>query len=229
MTEDVWFSSLPEGSQHQRVEDMLTFLGSRLSRRKQVLLACASFQLHWKRTPKDYHYSWEGTTCEVAERFVDGQASMDEVNRVRAEIDRELAADPYPTDLMHNTLPDTGGQFLNLLRLASGEINSLQASIASGLYAQPFPFYDLQTGAKLLRDLFGNPFRMVTMDRRWSTANVVSLGETVYADRAFDRLPILADALEDAGCTNADVLEHCRSNGPHVRGCWVVDLILGKE
>jgi hypothetical protein len=52
--------------------------------------------------------------------------------------------------------------------------------------------------------------------------------EGIYADRAFDRLPILADALQDAGCENPDVLGHCRGDGPHVRGCWVVDLVLGK-
>ena len=58
---------------------------------------------------------------------------------------------------------------------------------------------------------------------------VVSIAAAIYADRAFDRLPILADALEEAGCTNADVLLHCRQPGDHVRGCWVVDLVLGKE
>ena len=48
-------------------------------------------------------------------------------------------------------------------------------------------------------------------------------------DRAFDRLPVLADALQDAGCDNADILTHCRSGGEHVRGCWVLDLLLGKS
>ena len=52
---------------------------------------------------------------------------------------------------------------------------------------------------------------------------------TIYDDRAFDRLPILADALEDAGCDDHDILAHCRGPGPHVRGCWVVDLVLGKS
>ena len=81
----------------------------------------------------------------------------------------------------------------------------------------------------LLRDIFGNPFRPVAVDRSWLTSTVVSLAQGIYADRAFDRLPILADALQDAGCENADVLGHCRGPGPHVRGCWVVDLVLGKE
>jgi hypothetical protein len=55
------------------------------------------------------------------------------------------------------------------------------------------------------------------------------LAQSIYTDRAFDRMPILADALEDAGCDNADILNHCRQPGEHVRGCWAVDLILGKK
>jgi len=78
-----------------------------------------------------------------------------------------------------------------------------------------------------LRCILGNPFRPAQLDRCWLTSNVASLAESIYADQAFDRLPILADALEEAGCTNAEVLGHCREPGPHVRGCWVVDLLLG--
>ena len=55
------------------------------------------------------------------------------------------------------------------------------------------------------------------------------MAQSIYDDRAFDRLPILADALEDAGCDKADILNHCRQPGEHVRGCWVVDLVLGKD
>jgi hypothetical protein len=58
---------------------------------------------------------------------------------------------------------------------------------------------------------------------------VVRLAQGIYEDRAFDRLPVLADALEEAGCDNAEILSHCRGPGPHVRGCWAVDLSLGKE
>jgi hypothetical protein len=81
----------------------------------------------------------------------------------------------------------------------------------------------------LLRCVFGNPFRSVTMNLASRTVNVAALAQSLYDDRAFDRLPILADALEDAGCDNADILNHCRQPGEHVRGCWVVDLLLGKE
>jgi hypothetical protein len=80
----------------------------------------------------------------------------------------------------------------------------------------------------LIRDIFGNPFRPIVADPAWVTPTVQSIASAIYADRAFDRLPILADALEEAGCTNADLLLHCRQPGEHVRGCWVVDLVLGK-
>ena len=62
--------------------------------------------------------------------------------------------------------------------------------------------------------------------RAGASADVVGLARTIYADRAFDRLPLLADALMDAGCADEQVLGHCREAGPHARGCWVVDMIL---
>jgi hypothetical protein len=80
----------------------------------------------------------------------------------------------------------------------------------------------------LLRDIFGNSFSTVTLYPGWLTAPVIAIARGIYDDRAFDRLPVLADALMDAGCEVSAILDHCRSDGPHVRGCWVVDAILGK-
>ena len=83
--------------------------------------------------------------------------------------------------------------------------------------------------AAFLRDIFGNPFRPVALDPGWLTSDVCALARGIYDDRAFDRMPILADALQDAGCDNSDVLTHCRdANQVHTRGCWVIDLLLGK-
>ena len=86
--------------------------------------------------------------------------------------------------------------------------------------------------ARLLRDVFGNPFwPMPSVDPAWlagSDGAAAGLARALYEERAFDRLPILADALEEAGCTDREILDHCRGPGPHVRGCWVVDLFLGK-
>jgi hypothetical protein len=86
-----------------------------------------------------------------------------------------------------------------------------------------------QEATALLRDVLGNPFRPVIVEPSWRSSNVVTLARAIYDERAFDRMPILADALEDAGCTNPDILDHCRQPGEHVRGCWLVDLVLGKN
>lgn len=81
----------------------------------------------------------------------------------------------------------------------------------------------------ILRDLIGpTPFRPITFNTSWLTPQVIVLAQEIYDTRAFNRLPDLAHALEDAGCTHPAILEHCRGPGPHERGCWVLDLVLGK-
>jgi hypothetical protein len=88
------------------------------------------------------------------------------------------------------------------------------------------------TQIALLRDVVGNPFRPATLAPAWlawKDGVVLEQAQEIYDHRTFDRLPILADALEQAGCDNAKILAHCRGPQPQVRGCWVVDLILGKE
>jgi hypothetical protein len=108
------------------------------------------------------------------------------------------------------------------------------------------PDHDREQAAQahLLRDVFGNPFHPAAVESIWLTAEVISVAQTIYAERAFDHLPLLAAALERAGCHNQEILCHCREPGlsfqraehaaslqtmPHVRGCWVLDLMLGKE
>jgi hypothetical protein len=73
------------------------------------------------------------------------------------------------------------------------------------------------------------PLRTVSLDDDWLTSTVVALAKQMYESRDFSPMPILADALQDAGCDSDDILSHCRGSGPHVRGCWVVDLVLGKS
>jgi hypothetical protein len=83
--------------------------------------------------------------------------------------------------------------------------------------------------SKLLRDIIGNPFGLVTFEKEWLTAKVVLLARAIYDGQAFERMGVLADTLQEVGCANADILGHCRGPGPHVRGCWLLDLVLGKE
>jgi hypothetical protein len=83
----------------------------------------------------------------------------------------------------------------------------------------------------LLRDIF-NPFHPISLNLAWLSWHdgmLLSMARQMYDSRDFTDMPILADALEEAGCTDQDILNHCRQTGEHVRGCWVVDLLLGKE
>ncbi|MBP3956180.1 hypothetical protein J8F10_12890 [Gemmata sp. G18] len=80
-----------------------------------------------------------------------------------------------------------------------------------------------------MHNIFGNPFRPVTFSPSWRTPTAVALAAQMYESRDFSAMPILADALQDAGCDATDVLNHCRGPGVHVRGCWVADLVLDKQ
>jgi hypothetical protein len=111
-----------------------------------------------------------------------------------------------------------------------------------GCSDQPFApierSYSVEQAAQcvLLRDIFGNPFRPVSVEHSWLTPTVAALAQATYLDRHLPSghldvqlLAVLADALEDAGCTDQAILNHLRTLGPHVRGCWAVDLALARE
>ncbi len=116
--------------------------------------------------------------------------------------------------LAHNTFSSEGALFLQNLCSAS-EFDPYSPLAPEGRLCQ------------LLRDIFGNPFRPVVFDPAWRTDTAVALARTMYDSREFGAMPILADALQDAGCEDEQVLNHCRdATAPHVRGCWVVDLVL---
>jgi hypothetical protein len=86
--------------------------------------------------------------------------------------------------------------------------------------------------ATIVRDIFPNPFRPVTLSPdllKWNNSLLARLAQPIYDCWAFERLPILADALEEAGCTDPEILGHCRQSGEHVRGCWLIDILLGKQ
>jgi hypothetical protein len=100
-----------------------------------------------------------------------------------------------------------------------------QAKLGAGTWF----FSEDRALADLMREVFGNPFRPVEIDASWRTTNVVALAQAFYEERAFERMPILGDALEESGCDNTGILNHCRQPGEHVRGCWVVDQVLGKS
>jgi hypothetical protein len=139
--------------------------------------------------------------------------------------------------------PDYAGCDEKLLGIESGE-GSWEDLVEEALSHTPAycPLYThaelllAARGVKRLRDIFGNPFRPTTCDPAWRTPDAVALARAAYDERQLPagtldtaRLVVLADALEEAGCDSADLLNHLRQPGDHVRGCWAVDAILGKE
>jgi hypothetical protein len=156
--------------------------------------------------------SGSARSIEIAEQFADG-----EVNKRALEAERRSLAIPgwasrpfIVTDAINS-----------LLRSPLAVAHVMQICTASA--------HDWKWFSAFARDILGNPFRPVPFGPRWRTSDVNGLARSIYGDRAFDRMPILADALMDAGCADEQFLSHCRGAGPHVRGCWVVDLVLGKE
>jgi hypothetical protein len=177
---------------------------------------------------------------DVAERHADGQATDEELAAVherflvpnwprpprglslQQRLDREWQHQQTTAKHMWTTIEGA-------TRPGKAETAKIFFAVSILHGAGPYPLgVDPAAVAALIRDVFGNPFRPARVDFV-SGATVANLAESIYTDRFFDRLPILADALEDAGCTNADMLEHCRGPGLHARGCWVVDLLLGKQ
>src|SRR5262245_53062700 len=212
---------------------MLRYYEERMSDRKKRLYlvgCCRSIWDHMKNEPSR-------RAVLVAERFADGLATSDELSQAFD------AAHAVLDSIWNWTYEHVGhpelGQRRRAWSAAAGAVGATSGTwatdsgqnlaLAVGDEGTSRCTIEMVCQTMILRCLVGNPFRTVTLDRSWLTSNVVDLAQTIYDERAFDRLPILADALMDAGCDNEEVLAHCRSEGPHVRGCWPVDLILGKS
>jgi len=190
---------------------MLEAVQQRVSDRKFRLFLCAVCRNRWN-VMTDQH---SRATVEVAEKLAAGIVDEFELDQARmAALEGTRRIDRADSRSRHEAL-----SAVRLVEIV------LEKHIAAGDW---WNLEDESDGCSLLRDIFGNPFRPVTLDPRWLTPDVVEIAKAIYEDRAFDRMPILSDALMDAGCDNEDIINHCRGDGPHVRGCWVVDLILGK-
>lgn len=160
---------------------------------------------------------------ELAERFADGLASKKRVERAFEEYRRVL----FGTPIGYLLWPD-GRQMAECVTRFCTDHFGLSRYRADDGGAAYRAHQALK--AETLRDVIGNPFRPPAFDPAWRTATAVALAKQMYAARDFAALPILADALQDAGCDDAHLLGHCRSpDRPHVRGCWVVDSVLGNR
>ena len=214
-------------------DSMLSYLGQKGTERdyRRFVIACALRLL--PKEPDEVMMA----ALAMSERQADGTAKRIEIAQARKAL-----ASTHPA--RHRRWPVLFSDHIrsvpawHALRVQNAK-NALYAAEScawastrtgsSRYVSMTFPGEEYAFQAVLLRDIFGNPFRPVSFDPAWLTPTVVALAYGIYGDRAFDRMPILADALEEAGCDNVEVLLHCRGDGPHVRGCWVVDAVLGKK
>lgn len=179
--------------------------------------------------------SWDRFAADalnVFERFIDGRATADGLNAA-SETAWRIARNGDP-DSPSEDFGETSWREHCRRRVAQTiELGRLEpAAVAESMWHHIGASPELDTTHKLpplICDIFGNPFREVAVDSKWLTAGVLQIAQSMDAQARFDGMPDLVNALVDAGCNNEDILNHCRSNEPHVRGCWVVDLLLSKE
>jgi hypothetical protein len=198
---------------------MLEFLRDKVSDRKLRLFACA-----FGRVVRESQHQLGPSTVAVAERYADGLASDQEL---ASEL-RKWACSPEERGPVPPSAYDGAWEAVDWLTILErrwrGDPDSYFPIPADAV---------LKRSAVLLRDICGNPFRpsppLPPAVLAWHDGAIPKMAQTIYDDRAFDRLPVLADALEEAGCRDADLLAHCRGPGPHVKGCWAVDLAPPKK
>jgi hypothetical protein len=209
---------------------MLEFLGSRASDRKLRLFICACVRRIWPLLSD----ARSRQAVEIAERFADGDASADQLDAAaqaawEAAEAAEVNASP-PVELAAWAAAQAPAPWASpaVARHAAAEAGLAESAVR----APRGPLTERSRGhCSIMRDLFGNPFRIVLIDPVWLETNarrVVQVAQAIYRQGRFDALPQLAAALETAGCTDEDILTHCRI-GKHVRGCWLLDELLGLE
>lgn len=226
MTENEWLECTDP-------QEMSWFLQGRASERKLRLFALANSCrfLHLLSDERSRQ------AVGIAERFVEGQVTHQERAKVAeaawqaardAKSDRKTGA-VIAAAVAAARMADSDSPLFAQRFASSGVIGQQYAGFA---VRDSVFFTDKNDQCALWRCIIGNPFRHVTINPAWlawKDSTVQKVAQAIYDERAFDRMPILGDALEESGCTDADILNHRRQAGVHVRGCWVLDLLLGKE
>jgi hypothetical protein len=164
---------------------------------------------------------------DANERFADGQITERELSRARSTALAVATREHGATVLAFTAHAAGYAAYPSLDILSLSLKHAVEAAALQG--ARKGAERRAQCG--LLRDVAGNPFRPAPLDpalRAWKDGLLVALAQSIYDEKRFGDLPILADALEEAGSTE-DLLAHCRDGGDHVRGCWVIDQLLARE
>jgi hypothetical protein len=223
MTEQEWLECTDP-------QKMLAFLRGKASDRTLRLFACACCRRIWHSLTDER----SRRAVEVAEQFADGAATDEELDAAGAAAEAAMyhaAAAVYAVGDAGNVAMLAADAAIGAARRAAGgaHLAARSAAALAGEHAMAAK----KAQCELLRDISSNPFRpspaLPSAALAWSGGTVRRIAQAIYDDRAFDRLPVLADALEEAGCTDSELLGHCRGPGPHCRGCWAVDALLGKS
>jgi hypothetical protein len=226
MSEEEWLACVDPSR-------MLEFLKGKTNERKLRLFAVACFR-------SASHLALDGCgweAVEVLEQRAEGSATVERIRRASTQARhayheiRAIARDEPAWARAFAYLV-----LYRLLASSQAEYAALDSHSATNFDHSPAIESATRSEAaaarcQLVREVFGNPFRPAAVApawRTWNVGTVIQLAEMIYEKRAFVHLPVLADALEEAGCDNPAMLEHCRGGGEHVRGCWVIDLILGR-
>lgn len=196
------------------------WLGAQASDRKLRLVLCAAV----RAASAECGSTLLLRSVETVERFADGAATLRQLSGAEYDADEYVCGPRHkgPAPLPPNAV---------LLAAATRPPQTFAATPfglrLSSLWT--LPAGEQERLARFIKDIIANPFRVAAFDPTWRTAAVTALARGAYDGRAFDRLPVLADALQEAGCADEGILGHCRGDGPHARGCWAVDLVLGKS
>jgi hypothetical protein len=194
---------------------MLIYLSAAASDRKLRLFACASCRRIWDLLP-------EGPSrraVEASERFADGEIGADDLQRSWAAARRLVASDEARVG---------GWNRLTAAEMEARDTARAAAwSAAHSVVADSSPD-ERKAQADLLRDIF-HPSNQLVLQPSWLSDEVKALTQQMYEKRTFERMLALGDALAKAGCQDGEVLDHCRGSGLHVRGCMVIDLLMGRQ
>jgi hypothetical protein len=223
MTEEEWLTETNPGFLINCTDEL------EASDRKLRFLGCACVRRLWHLLT-----ALQRECVEATERYADGLATADELQPLSTAVE-----EAYHADFTGDAALDNAALGVCYLSGVPGAaVNEAILKIAGAFAEDKFdketPWHvvhnrEMAFQSHLVRDIFGNPFRPVSFSSTWRTDTAVTLARQMYDSRDFSAMPILADALQDAGCDSDDVLSHCRDTSlTHVRGCWVVDLVLGK-
>jgi hypothetical protein len=224
---------------------MLELLRGKGSDRQFRLFAVACCRRMWHLLPDER----SRRAVEVAERFAEGTADEAELRSTNLCMEfnpATLESAAFLASVHRYDRPSTLHRYgiVDMAHLDEAARRRLESICLSGFQfptdvavavarraVAVDPPTEAATQAALVRCMFGNPFRPAVIDPplvRWNDSTVVKIAQAIYDDRTFDLMPILADALEEAGCHDADILTHCRQPGPHAIGCWVIHSLLGR-